>query len=66
MKNDKLSQLEQMLKDGTISKEEYEAKKNEINLNGSKTENASTGKTENKSHRKIIIIVCVFVGIHIQ
>ena len=32
-------------------------------MNGSKTENASTGKTENKSHRKIIIIVCVFVGI---
>lgn len=64
MENDKLSQLEQMLKDGTISKEEYEAKKNEINLNGSKTENASTDKTENKSHRKIIIIiVCVFVGI---
>ena len=27
MKDDKLSQLEQMLKDGTINQEEYETKK---------------------------------------
>ena len=37
MNDDKLAQLEQMLKDGTISKEEYEAKNKELNIEESKT-----------------------------
>ena len=60
MNDDKLAQLEQMLKDGTISKEEYEAKKKELNIEESKT----NSKTKKKSNKKtIIIIVCIIVGV---
>ena len=51
MSNEKLSQLKQMLSDGTISKEEFEQKKKELNLKESKLEQ------EKRNNKKTIIIV---------
>ena len=51
MNDDKLSQLKRMLSDGTITKEEFEKKKKELNLK------ESIPKQEKKSNKKTIIIV---------
>lgn len=56
MKDDKLSQLKQMLSDGTISKEEFEQKKKELNLTESVPEKKNNKKT-------IIIVVSVICAI---
>ena len=64
MKDDKLSQLEQMLKDGTINQEEYETKKEEI-LKKENTNNVNQedGKNGHKKKAIIIVVVCIILAV---
>ena len=66
MKDNKLFQLEQMLKDGTINQEEYENKKKEILKRDSKNINNASQEDEKNSHKKktiIIVVVCIILAV---
>ena len=66
MKDNKLSQLDQMLKDGTINQEEYENKMKEILKKENKTTNNDSQENKKNRHNKktiIVVVVCIILAV---